>query len=163
MTDQHRTIQGVKAPGVRQQSDVVLPGFAETDARVNSDAGRFNAGGQKCIAPRKNSKTSEYTTSSYCGLSCMVRGSPCMCITHRPQPLDTASSIILGFANAVTSFIASAPAIRASSATSGSYVSMETGTGEFRHRAPTTGITRSISSRTDTRCAPGACSGRRGR
>ena len=40
-----------------------------------------------------------------------------MCIAQTPHPLDTARSSISGSAKAVISFIASAPAIRASSAT----------------------------------------------
>ena len=66
-------------------------------------------------------------------MSCIVCGVPCMCITHTPAPVSTATSIIAGSpASPVTSLMISAPASIAARATAALLVSIEIGTSHLR-------------------------------
>ncbi len=86
----------------------------------------------------------------YCGLSCMLRGSPCMCMRHAATPPAATASSAPGARNALTSLIMVAPALIAARITSGLEVSTETGC-FISTSASTTGITRRSSSCTSNR------------
>ena len=93
------------------------------------------------------------TTSSYRGSTCIVRGSPCMCIRQTYAPASAITPASAGSPrNAVTSFTSAAPSPSARRATSDFDVSIETG-------APaspsSTGRTRRSSSSRETASAPG--------
>ena len=78
-------------------------------------------------APRGTPATSP-TTSSYRGSTCIVRGSPCMCIRQTYAPASATTPASAGSPrSAVTSFTSAAPSSSARRATSAFDVSIETG------------------------------------
>ena len=86
----------------------------------------------------------------------MVRGLPCMCIKHTPQPDSRATSSICGSpSRAVTSLTTSAPAASASRATTAFEVSIDSGTGACERRASMTGRTLASSVFAATLSLPG--------
>ena len=81
------------------------------------------------------------TTSSYRGATCIVRGSPCMCMRQTYAPASAITPARAGSPrSAVTSLTSRAPSASARRATSAFDVSIETGAAdeplEHRHDAP---------------------------
>ncbi len=102
----------------------------------------------------RKSRTSA-TTSPYSGLTCIVRGSPAMCMRTTPAPRSATSPAISGSPRrAVTSLTIVAPASSAASATGAFEVSTEISAPTPASPA-TTGSTRRSSSSTATSAAPG--------
>ena len=96
------------------------------------------------------------TTSSYEGASCIVAGSPCMCMATRPQspPASRTARTMAGSRKPDTSFTMAAPASRHARATPACRVSMLTHMPRAAN-SRTTGSTRANSSSSPTGAAPG--------
>ena len=68
-----------------QDLQVVLPRLAEADARIQDKPLLRDTVGQDRPQPLlEDTDRCRATTSSYCGLTCMVAGVPCMCIRMTP-------------------------------------------------------------------------------
>ena len=129
-----------------------MPGSAHKRHGVDARLTRAGRSG-----PTRKSPTST-TTSSYDGACCMVRGSPCMCITTNPAPASDhhAEHVRVG-RPAATSLTMVAPRVeRGGGHASPCRVSTLTGTPASAASRPTTGRTRRRSSASSTGSAPGS-------
>ncbi len=134
--------------------EILVGCLAEADSRIDADAAprRCPAATASPTRSPRNAVTSS-TTSSYLGASCIVAGSPCMCMRQMPTPASATTAASSGSRrSAVTSFTIVAPSAIARRATSAREVSTET-----RHptRSSSTGTTRLSSSSSLTGSAPG--------
>src|SRR6056297_338642 len=117
-------------------------------------SGRIPASSATRILSVRKALTSR-RTFRYSGRSCMVSGSPWMCMMHTGMPARAATSGAPSRCRARTSLIRPAPSCAASAMTSGALVSTEITASSSRAAASTTGHTRSTSSWTETGVAPG--------
>ena len=104
-----------------QQRQIVIEGFAKTDARIETQRLGIDAGGdQRLPAARRKTRAPRPPHPRSAARCCMVRGSPCMCITTTPQALAAQTPGIAGSARSpLTSLTMSAPAASAAAATGG--------------------------------------------
>ena len=143
-------VRRARAAAARFWSGVLpkpMPGIEADIAPRGSRARRRTRG-----APRET-RPPPRRRPSYRGATCIVRGSPCMCIRQRYAPAPATTPAMPGSPRrAVTSLTSSAPSSSARRATSAFEVSIDTG----RPRSSSsTGTTRRSSSSSETAAAPG--------
>ncbi len=82
---------------VRQHTHIVMQVLAESDSRIDDDLGPWDSRLDARIDCRdsRKSKTSS-DTSEYCGLSFMVFGSPCACMSITGSPRSAATESASG-------------------------------------------------------------------
>jgi hypothetical protein len=153
---QDRIAQGDEARQGGQQGQVVGGGLAEADARIQPDLLALDPGGHGGEGPGQQEGLDLGDHVVIARASCIVPGSPSMCISTTSQPSSAATSGASGAKRrAATSFQIVAPAATAARATAGFMVSIEIATSLVARIASISGTTRAISSAAGTGVAPG--------
>ena len=69
-----------------EQREIVRERLAEAEARIDREPLPRRCRPRGMRAMRSQESRTSATTSAYCGASCIVRGSPCMCIRQTAAP-----------------------------------------------------------------------------